>query len=147
MDNIELVANMLEIKSKLDRLLSMVEDMHTLAIYGKRTGLEDNSLNSARAAFIIKRRYNELAQTLGMDIENLECLGEFENKEFEQFKERCEGIIEYIITAYDDVLPNVAEYDKEFSFEKVRTVKKEEDGVEFSGENLAEILEFMGGAQ
>lgn len=141
MDNLELERRLNEIKFKLDRLSIIVENMYMLSIFGKRTGLEEKSLNCARAKFMIDKQYKELVVILGKELETTD--------ELEKLKNRCDDIVEYIINAYDGILPS-KEFNAEPNFDNLNKEEEvheeEEEGIKFTGEDMDAILMFMGGA-
>lgn len=142
MDNLEVLQAMKEINTKLDRLRILVENMYMLSIFGKRTGLEEKALNSARATFMIEKQYKEILCAIGR--ESLE-----ESDEVEKLKSRCEDVVEYILNAYDGILPTKAEFmvASTVNEEPPKESTEEEEGVVFTGEDMDDILRFMGGAR
>jgi hypothetical protein len=132
-----------EINNKLDKLIKMEEDLYSLAIYGKRCGLEGKVRNMARATFMIERQYKELTSAMGEELSK-------GGHELKDLRERCEDIVELIINSYDGILPKAGEgtgyldNDGEGFEEPDDGMEEEEGGIKFTGEDMDALLRFMG---
>ena len=97
--------NLSDLHKKVDAIYDMTVQLKTLAMMGKRLGLEQRSENSLRSAFLIQKQADELARLLG--VSTLQPVWASNKMEIEQKK--VEDIIETIITSYDGIIGELVE--------------------------------------
>ena len=92
---------MLYLESRIDKLYSMTEQLMSLAIMGKRLGLEDKAENLARVNFLLEQQLKDLGKTIGYEPDKIKEVDVTKNVE------RAEKTLEFIVTAYDDIIQEI----------------------------------------
>ena len=89
------------LESRIDKLYSMTEQLMSLAIMGKRLGLEDKAENLARVNFLLEQQLKDLGKTIGYEPDKIKEVDVTKNVE------RAEKTLEFIVTAYDDIIQEI----------------------------------------
>ena len=91
------------IKEKVDCAYDMSQKVYTLALFGKREGLEDRSRGALIGAFLAEQELNRLMTEF--NIRDLNSV--FLSNKLEKAKERAEESLEYIAEAYSGVVSEI----------------------------------------
>ena len=95
-DNIQ--NRLLEMRNKVDKIYELAFNVYTLALMGKRLGIEERAENSLKAQFILQKQINDIARALSINTLM------FESDRLQDTKHKAEQILEYIINSYDSLL-------------------------------------------
>jgi len=88
-----------EMKVKVNSIFDMCQRMYTMALAGKKLGLEGKSDNLMMASFILERQIQEIQDTLGIG-----TLTAFDSNKLDNTHKRADEALEYIINAYDGIV-------------------------------------------
>lgn len=89
-----------DMKNKVDEIYEMCREMHTLAKFGKRLGLEEKANNMLMAEFMAEKQLTDLCNKLGIDNVN----HTFISNKLEDANQKSEDTLEYILTSYDSII-------------------------------------------
>lgn len=88
----------LDMRNKVDKIYDIAFSVYTLALMGKRLGIEERAENSLKAQFILQKQINDIARALSINTLM------FESDRLQDTKHKAEQILEYIINSYDSLL-------------------------------------------
>lgn len=97
-----------EIRGKVDKMYDIVFKAYSLALAGKRLGLEGKVESSLRAQFLIQRQIDEIVSTLG--VSNLDYI--WVTNKVDDISKRADEVLEYIIESYDGVVKELVSSSK-----------------------------------
>lgn len=92
---------MLYLEAKINKLYEMTEQLMALAIMGKRLGLEGKAENLARVNFLLEQQLKDLEKAIGYKSDDIKAV------DIEKNVERAEKTLEFIVTAYDDIIQEI----------------------------------------
>lgn len=92
---------MLYLEAKINKLYEMIEQLMALAIMGKRLGLEGKAENLARVNFLLEQQLKDLEKAIGYKSDDIKAA------DIEKNVERAEKTLEFIVTAYDDIIQEI----------------------------------------
>lgn len=105
----EVESDMLKMRIKVDKIYEMALEMHTMAKFGKKMGLEGRVNNIMKSQFILQRQIEELSKILG--ISNIGHI--FESNKLSEIEDKVEDILEYILISYEDIVEELLDNIKE----------------------------------
>lgn len=91
-----------EMKKKVDAIYTMATKNYTMALAGKKIGLEEKSESTLRAQFVLQRQINAMTDSLGVSLRE-----PFESNKIQETREKAEEVIEYMIESYDGILQEI----------------------------------------
>lgn len=92
-----------EMQAKVDKVYDMAFKLHSLALFGKKLGLEEKSKQLLSSTFLLEKQATELSRLLGVgDITKV-----WESNKTQNVSEQAENILEYIIEAYDGIVDEI----------------------------------------
>lgn len=94
---------MAALKQRVDAIYTMVLQIYTLAMFGKRLGLEEQAKNSARAEFMLERQIEHMMTSLGMTYNRVL----FESIKTDTVEKKAADMLEYLIKSYDGVIKEI----------------------------------------
>lgn len=125
-----------DIEDKLNNLVIKVNEIYDIAfkvymlsLMGKKLGIEEQSLNTLKAQFILQKQLNEFRSILG--IENLV----YESDKIADIQSKADDILEYIINSYDGIVTEL----KEVKTIPIETIKIENNTIK--KDNTTENIE------
>ena len=93
----------LEMSKKVNGIYDMAVKMYSLALFNKKIGLEQKSINLLQAQFILQKQINELCTILG--VSNLGHT--FESNKLYNVAKNVDEILEFIINYYDGIVDEI----------------------------------------
>lgn len=144
-DNIE--NKILDMRNKVDKIYELAFNVYTLALMGKRLGIEERAENSLKAQFILQKQINDIARALSINTLM------FESDRLQDTKHKAEQILEYIINSYDGLLGELQTVsyavpkEDETKEDKTKEDETKEDEINLTFNNNAEweaLSNFLG---
>lgn len=107
-----------KLASKIDKIYDMALKVYMLSLMGKKLGIEEQSLNTLKAQFILQKQLNEFKGILG--IENTI----YESDRVLDVQAKADDMLEFIINSYDGIISELREV-RTIAVEKVETQEKD----------------------
>lgn len=90
-----------DLRNRVEEIRQKALSTYALAELGKRIGLEDKSKTILRAHFILRKQLDDIAETLGLDIHEIQSV------RIDEYKKQVNELLELIINSYDELMEEV----------------------------------------
>lgn len=89
-----------EMRKKIDSIYDMAYKVYTLALFGKRLGLDKRAESIMQAQFVLQRQTDAIVKELGLTSGGFT----YDSNKMEDIANRADSVLEYILDSYDSII-------------------------------------------